>query len=203
MHEEQQEIEGLWGEDIRQFAERLVMAWEHAAIHRQETPEVFGVFNGITLAYRGDSTADAIVGVYRAESQARSDAYQRSPERQYQVWHAEVLRQHLQAHMDAAMVQLPTLNFSDLGDVIAWIEKILEPSNHVGVHTPAERIVATFQAHGYAPGVNCYGAFDQDDEENFARWLIGQALSNLESVGEIHQVFSTFAAQWRVRFRLV
>ena len=70
----------------------------------------------------------------------------------------------------------------------------------LGVRVDRERIIATFGAHGYVSGVNCGDAFDAEDRENVARWLIGQCLANLVSVGAIHGIVHKFADDWIEKF---
>ncbi|MCR4278101.1 MAG: hypothetical protein NUV80_01915 [Candidatus Berkelbacteria bacterium] len=46
----------------------------------------------------------------------------------------------------------------------------------------------------------CHKEFRKKRSDVFARWLIGQALENLQSVGAIHQVARRFVEEWRKLF---
>ncbi|OGZ11660.1 MAG: hypothetical protein A3D67_00515 [Candidatus Lloydbacteria bacterium RIFCSPHIGHO2_02_FULL_51_22] len=61
-------------------------------------------------------------------------------------------------------------------------------------------VIATFAAKGYHPNVNCGQDFHGDDRDNFARYIIGQALGNLACVGAIHQVVQRFTNDWKKKF---
>ena len=165
---------------------------------------VVAKFNDIELTAKPGDDANAIAEFYSSEMARRSEEYRKSPEGQRAEREAEEHRQKAQAQMDEAMAELPTLDFADFGAMIAWLEEVRDPSDYIGVTTPYAQIVSTFRENGYEPDVNYGQDFDDEDEENFARWLIGQALSNLElDIHAIHQVFHKFADDWRNKFRTV
>lgn len=141
-----------------------------------------------------------IVATYRIESHRRAVAYAGSPEGKKVVRDAKRRKDELRHQADAAMEMLGKLDFSSFPAVIDWLKEIREPSDHVGIAIPSNTIVCTFARHGYHPSVNCGDEFDSEDPGNVARWLIGQALKDLEEYGAIHQVFHKFASEWQKKF---
>lgn len=175
-------------------AEHMVeLAHEHA-----ETIKY--TFKGIDLYAAPCDTAYTIVRIYLRElhrSYVRECAtikWQRLEGK----WARE--NRAKQCCLDTAMPELSSLDFACLADVINWLGKIQGPSEIIGVRVPNKEIVATFRNHGFEPNVNYGRNFNEEDEDNHARWLIGQALVNLEDRGAIHKVFDRFADEWRKKF---
>jgi len=193
----------LVGENITETARKMIL------LANQKHNPVVAEFNDIELTAKPSvDTADNIVKFYQKESSRRAEEYRKSPEGQRAAQEAKERQQQLQAQMDEAMVELPGLDFSDYNTVITWFEKIRDASDHIGVNVPHKQIVATFRQHGYKPGVNTDKDFNGEDKENFARYLIGQALKQLQGVSlgggpkfhAIHHIFHNFATDWRKKF---
>lgn len=186
------------GQTINRAAAEMIM------LANKTNDTVMAKFNDIEI--KANPCENEAVGVatikayYISESDCRAEAYRNSPEGKRAAAEAEDRKQKLQMKMDEAMSKLESLDFSDLVAVIDWLEEVRDPSDHIGVNTPSKEIVKFFGKHGFKPGVNCGKDFDGDSEENFAHWLIGQALDDLKSVGAIHQVFHKFADDWRQKF---
>lgn len=118
-----------------------------------------------------------------------------------QFYEAELARRSAQSKVTEAMAELSTLDFSSFVTVINWLEKIRNPFDRIGVNIPYNHILVIFHQHGFKAGENCGDKFNGEDEENFARWLIGETLSDLECGDHfIHQVFHKFANDWRKKF---
>jgi hypothetical protein len=194
-------FKGTPGESIRSFCQSLIEAWESVALSSHEAlPVVMGEFNGVLLTCRAESTVEGLIQEYLASSEAQAEAYRQSPAGRATVRLMEDYRTDLQIQINSAMAELPSLNFHDLAVVIEWFKRIQEGSDHIYVHTPSREIVETFLAQGYEIGVNCGEAFDETSADNYGRWLIGQALQNLSTLGAIHQVYHKFSDEWRERF---
>lgn len=190
-----QTYEPMVGNTINHSAEEMVRLAD------KTNEMVTASFNDIQLTANPGDNAENIVKFYSEESTRRAETYRNSPEGKQAVVEAEERKQVAQSKLDKAMTELSVLNFSDLTAVINWLEKVRDPSDYVGVVTPHEQIVATFRKHGFEPGANCGENFNGEDKENFAGWLIGQALDGLAgSVHAIHQVFHKFADDWRGKF---
>jgi hypothetical protein len=102
--------------------------------------------------------------------------------------------------MDDGVLALETLDFTNLSDVIGWIEKIRGSTAHVGVKVPVQQIVVAFNAKGYF-GARAVSSTDlENNEELYARHLVGNVLNYLTRDGSVHQVVDSFAEQWRKKF---
>lgn len=158
-------------------------------------------FNEIEIVVKpGDSVA-SVTNFYHEEYERQSAAYKASPEAKRARREAEERLNQARAKLDELMLRLPQLDFGNLTAVIDWLGELRDPSDDVGVDTPWQAIVAKFAEHGFVPGMNTGSNFNGEDETNYARYLIGNALSGLAcEVHAIHQVYRHFADQWREKF---
>ena len=84
--------------------------------------------------------------------------------------------------------------------ILSWIIDVQDLSDDVYVKVPKKDILEYFNKNGYYSNVNTGSNFKEDDPDNHARYIIGQALENLETVGAIHRVIKQFASDWIERF---
>ncbi|MBI2454037.1 MAG: hypothetical protein HYV54_00450, partial [Parcubacteria group bacterium] len=168
------------GEDISVTAQRMV------DLANENGGTVMAEFNGIKLKTNRSKDSKvaiaAIMADYSSKRLHRVKVYRNSPEGKRAAADAKKRKKRVRYQMDEAMGELDSLDFSDLNAVISWLEKVRDPSDHVDVIVSGKQIVEIFRGHGYEPNVNCGKDFNGEDRENFARWLIGQALDNLGSI---------------------
>lgn len=183
------------------------VAAEMCRIASMTGDDVESDFNGITLKAWPGCQLETVVNGYNIESARRRKAYEES-----EVGKAEVRRQEAklienQKSIDDAMAELDSLDFTHNSHVMSWFEKIRAATDYVGVITPADEILEKFASHGWHPNVNTGAAFNEEDEDNYARYVVGQALECLTATSwgprAIHQIFDTFAERWRVKFNYV
>jgi len=158
------------------------------------------MFNGIEVIATPDSTVDSLVAFYMKETQRRSEEYRQSPAGKQSAVDALDRQKKMQEQVDKALDELLSLDFSNLSDVIAWFGKIQEPPDFIHVKTPVDQIVPLFEKHGYEADANCGDDYVEDDMDNAGRYLVGQALSCLKSMGAIHQIYPSFEEKLRERF---
>ena len=171
-------------------------------LQNRKTGVITMVFNGVTLYITGRDTVEGVEARFHAEMKRRWEKYNNSPagRRQAAKSAADLVRS--QAEMDAAMVDLATLDFGNIEAVVNWMCRIQKPADHGSVKKPREFIIATFAEHGYLPKVNCGDDFDGEDVDNYGRYLVGQALDGIKVVGAPHSILIDFAADWREKFGL-
>lgn len=159
-------------------------------------------FIKITAHPSKDAVIEAlrIESYYGVKSAQRDIEFQNSPEGKQATIVAEKLRNHLQNQVTQAMVDLETLDFSNLNAVICWLEKI-EKTAHINVVLPSKEILKKFEFHGFEFNVN-YGEKSHSikNVDNFARQIISFALGQIRDHGSIHQSFPRFVERWREKF---
>ncbi len=188
-------LEFLPGDHISQAAEKMV------DLVRRTGRDVAALFNGISLVATKSTTPSDIVAFYNSESERRAREFRESPEGKAEARRNELDVIRLQAMCDRLVADLPeTLDSGNLSLIINWLTTMQESSDRIGVKTPGAEIIRQFHEHGFEPGVNCGPAFNGEDRENFARWLIGQALDCLQNGPGIHPIVHKFAKTWRNKF---
>lgn len=193
--EELHRYEPMAGENVSYTVERMVK------IVNLTGDQCIADFNDIHLIVNPDDKYDDIVGFFRQECERRSVEYRESPAGKRAEREADERRQAAQTKLDQLMTQLSTLDFGDLTALVNWFDELQDPSDHIGVNLPWQQIVETFAQHGFTPGMNCGENFDEEDEANFAGYLIGQALDGLScEVHAIYQIYCKFAEDWRTKF---
>lgn len=170
------------------------------ALADQKNVPIKTIFNKIELVAEPGTTVDKIVEDYKTKCTENAEARRNSPEGRRDVERNRIRTEHAQETIRIAMAELELLDFTNLLDVINWFEKIRDITEWNKASIPAKSIVATFRANGFEPGVNCGAAHQKEHRENVARYIIGQALDNLESLGIIIKVFHRHAEEWREKF---
>ena len=99
-----------------------------------------------------------------------------------------------QAAVDRGVAALGSLEFTNVDAVLAWVESMLDPCDHVDVKFNRAEVVAVFTTHGWEPIANCGDAINPDDARNVAGWIVGQWLkSGYPNLGG-------YIADWRAKF---
>lgn len=191
---ETKKLRFLGGTHISRAAQELVDAVAAGA----EAAEAS--FNDITLRAVKGTTVSEIEQQYDTASTARAEAYEASPQGRAAKAKAIIERQSQQEQADALMAELPALDFASDVAVLDWLNRFQGPSDHGGVNVDRAAVVKAFTDHGYKPSVNLGDDFNENDRDNYTRYLVGQALSMLQSVGAIHGIFGTFHERWKAKF---
>lgn len=187
--------EPMAGENVSTTAERMI------ALAKETKGSVRAKFNDIELTATEDSTTEDIVSGFQTKIAEASETYRKSPEGQRAARESEERKQEAQQKADALMEQLPNLDFSNQEAVLDWICDFQDPSDYIGVAKDQRKVLEIFAEHGYQPGVNTGEAFNGEDGDNFARYIVGQALDGLRGdVGAIHQVVHKFTDDWKKKF---
>jgi hypothetical protein len=156
-------------------------------------------FNGIMIDVPSKSP-DAIVAEYEEECDARAKAWRESDAGlAYAKERASEAAAH-QSKADKMISDLSGAPWPGHAAMIDWVSDVQEHFDYVGVAIDRDAIVREFSRMGYEPGVNCGAEFDGEDEDNSARWLIGQAVSGIKEVGAPHPIVREFAKRWRDKF---
>lgn len=187
-------IEPQLGRNVSEVAKEMVAAVKAGA------KSAHAVFNEVSLvAVRGTTVSD-IEAQLHAGYAAASEAYRKSPEGIAAKAKEQSDRRNMQATADALMVEFKTLDMASDVAVLDWLDRFQDPSDNTTIRTDTKRVIEGLKAAGYVSNANCGPAFNESDRDNYARYLVGQALSCLESVGAIHQVFGTMHERWKAKF---
>ena len=161
-------------------------------------------FNGIKLVANPGDDATSVESAWQNEYNQREKTYSNSPkyrkQREQNVREVEALKQQLEGQIN----ELMSLDFSNYMLLINWLDRLVEPSDRIGVELDWETIVTAFETHGFQANVNTGDAYKGEDLDNSALWLIGQALTTLKGglFGHhgVHPIFQKFAKEWLDKF---
>lgn len=186
-------IESITGESLSVAVKRMVDLTPN-----EGTVELY--FNEVRLIAGQNDDGLRIIRYFKNECSRQEEAYRKSPEGKLAADEDIKDRKSAQNLMNESMRVLLEIDFVNFGVVVDWLEKVQSPSDHIGVVVPSAKIIKIFRSHGYEPGENCGKEFDGGNEENYARRLIGQALSNLKRRGSVRQLFHKFSRDFRSKF---
>jgi hypothetical protein len=186
------------GSHIHDVAARLT-------INAQALGETLALdFNGSDLlAHPGDSPETAVAR-WSAEEDRLSQEYHATPKYKAQRANTEARRVRLQAAADQHMASLPQLDLTSVGDILTWLEQLLGYANDGHSDMPWTQVVTALQEGGYEAGANCGDAFDGEDGDNYARWLIGNYMDIVADGGvamnTLYHSFGLWVQPWRDKF---
>jgi len=184
----------LAGENVSTTAERMV------ALAKNTDTTVMARFNDVDLTANKHLTAEQIVANFHTMIAAAAEASRNSPEGKRSARESEEQEEKAQRGHDALMELLPNLDFTNQAAVLDWICEFQGPNDHIGVAKRQVDVLKIFAAHGYQPGVNTGETFNGEDNDNVARYIIGQALHGLRGEVGINPVVNKFTDDWKKKF---
>ena len=167
----------------------------HAARMLRAAAPARAVFNDIPIRARYATTRpEDIVKQYHWNDEIRRIVYQHSARGIASKKRAAEVLASAQATVNACVERLPALDMADARAVLAWVEEMAPAADHYQISYDHSATVATFDAAGWCPGMNCGEAFDGESADNFAHWVVGQWLETR------HPMVVSFIADWRAKF---
>jgi len=185
------ELEAWLGEHIEDYAARVYEAGKKTNI-------IFK-FNGIVFAIENNASPAEIVSFYKEESEKSRLAYEKSPEYKQQLLEREESLKQANKAIQFLTDRLEIIDWDSLDAVINWLCEIQPVADNSGVIIDVSKIITTFSKNGFYANVNVGKDFIEDDRENVARYIIGQALDGFEQVGSPHPMLLTFAERWKAK----
>lgn len=167
---------------------------------KETKKNVIAKFNGIELMANQESTADDIINDFLKKSDKATEIYDKSPEGQSAARESEESKEKAQMKADALVEQLSSLDFTNQELVLDWVCEFQYPSDHGDVVNDQGKILEIFSEHGYYPKVNTDEALNREDSDNFARFIIGQALDGLRNVHAVPQIVHGLTDDWKKKF---
>jgi hypothetical protein len=194
LRQESQKIEGSIGQHINSFAQQLINEAQ------KRNGVVIGTFNDVDLVVDSNLSVDKIVATFEQEMNRKAEEYRNSPEGIKSAQESEMRKQNMQEKATQLVEDLNTLNFSDYESVLEWICNFQEASDYIGVSYDKSKVISTFKDNAFDIGVNTGKDFNGEDAENFAKYLVGQALDGINTVGAPHQIVHKFTNDWKQKF---
>lgn len=195
------------GEDIRDYAKRLIRQGKHLILKSMLVNEtmkdfiIVGEFNGVKLEATGSSTIDSIVETFRDKLTRKHEEYLRSDEYiQWRIKKDVELKTKSEEAKKLTLYFNNNLDFSNLAEVLDWLKQIQPYTDRIEIDMSGKEIVNKLISYGYKEGENVGNDFDGENKENFARYIIGQCIEGLIHVGAIHPMCCNFINDWNRKF---
>lgn len=198
-------IEAMLGEHIDNFVKKMVAEWKKRTDDGYNEAMkgliVEGDFNGVTLRATGKETAKDLSNYYDDASAKESAAYRKTDEYKEIQRKQKEEKSELQKQHDELMAELPKLDFKNHNKVLDFAVKYHEATDHIGVKKDHSIIIGALEKGGYVSGANTGEDYKENDEENSARYLIGQFMSCIKSMGACPGVLSSMYEQYKTKFK--
>lgn len=184
--------EPMTGENVSMTAERMV------ALAKETKGSVRALFSGvIPLIATEDSTPEGIVADLLNKFEEADKTYLHSPEGKSEALESEKAEQEY----NDLMVQLPNIDFNNQEAVLDWICNLEEASKNIDVDMRQDDVLKIFAEHGYQPSVNSGKEFNGEDRDNYARYIVGQALAGLQDDdAAILPIVTKYTDDWKKKF---
>lgn len=197
------------------FGTHIQAAAEEAlALATKQKCLVIFTFNGVEVAVDRDRTVEYIVDDWQAKFDAKALAYRESPAGQKAAQEAKERASAAQKGVVTRVSELATIGasggFKTLEDAVKWLAKYSEVADHVESGSSSYRaaVLALFEKMGHTPNqlVNKdklpteeWKALVSRDGE--LRWLIGQGLDGIRTLGSPHPMIQIFAEQFGIDWK--
>lgn len=149
-------------------------------------------FNGVNLKVTKDSSAELVAKWWDDEMERQRQEYRASKEYKDMCSARESKRALDQAKIDEMVERLEKIRMSE-DDLVAWVGKFADINDDIGLNIHSRTVVKALTDAGYRRN-ECVGFEEVKTVKTvFAKWLIGQAIDNLENGMPIHPIASNFA----------
>lgn len=170
------------------------------ALAKKENEIVFCYFNGFRIEVTKNSNESEIYQLWEEYQNQKNKEYLASDEYKNDCLERSKKVSELENKRDYLMNSLESLDMTDFEKVLSWFSQMQEPSDHVDVKIDAVAILQNFKEAGFEKNVNIGPFFNENDKENYARYIIGQCLDGLSSYGSIHYMAVVFTDKWKNKF---
>jgi hypothetical protein len=153
------------------------------------------------------AVADAIVDKWQRDRAAEHQAWLNGPEGKAAELKKKQESDRLNQILDTAIHEMDQviIDVDNHEQILKFLCKCEDPmgsslSDDNKRRILSQKILTRLKFHGYKAN-DCTGnQFNGGNRENFARYIIGQVMDCLQSMGSIHQMVHTFTGQWMDKF---
>jgi hypothetical protein len=189
------ELIPLPGERIKTFAKLLI------AERTKLTQVTYGSFNGIELIAKWGKADHVLTGEYYKRLRKSSDVYLNSDRHKFFLKQEEEAQVRRVATAERLILEFETLDFSDEVAVLLWMYQAQDISDRNLIPNPV--VFDKLILEGYKINENIKEAFNGEDRINYARYIIGQALSFMETIPfGMHKMVYYAVEEWAEQFNV-
>jgi hypothetical protein len=158
-------------------------------------------FNGTTLVVTEDSKPADVLAAWKADGKKQSEEFKNSAKGQKLIREREESNRMDQKTIDAHLAYLPhMLKENDIAKAVVWCGGFAEVNDNRNLTYDKMAIIQAFVQAGYHLNINTGVNFNEEDKDNYARYIIGQCLDNLSADMPMMPIAKSFADKWVQKF---
>lgn len=180
------------GEDVSTACRNMTMT------AREWNCDVVMAFNDVIVHVCPSDNVTDVVARWRVDTDAAAEAYRNSPAGKAAQARFEAMMAAEAQQVQDALARLPNTDLTDARKALHIMadvaDKRIPPDGR-------QALLDAYTTAGYVAN-DCTGRdFVETNPENFARYIIGQALAGISTVGTPHGMTQVFRERWDKAFR--
>ena len=181
-----------------QFGKTISITAERATIIAtdQKEPVTFR-FNGVDVVVSPGEAAENVALRWERDIDNNVAEYRKTPEYAKAQERAAMLLAEMQSAVDTLVSRLPEYIDWGYDGVVEWVGKFAEVSDHVQIVYDRGEVIQLLENAGYVSGDCVKHPAVKTDKHIMARWLIGQAMKGISTIGSPHPIAIKFAAEYK------
>lgn len=153
---------------------------------------VYFQFNGIRVEVTSETTPASVFQKWKDDSEESYQAYLRSDESKKRDLERATRANENQRILDQARQEAEILDLTNMDHALSWVNQWYNAADDVDVKWSPSEMQSYLTNSGWKAG-DCVGHPDvKTDKVIMGRWLLGQAMSCMNSMMPPHPVFGTF-----------
>lgn len=166
------------------------------------TTKVTFDFNDVHMEINPNSDFDNKYTEWREKENQHSIEYESSDAGKRLARDIEESKKTAQKNLDNLIGSINTIDFTDLEQVIPFLEKIIDNANTMGTYYDSKKLDDILKVNGYSANMNAdteSHKLNQDDKDAVGKYLVGQFMNHLMGFVEVPAV-ATAMEQWEEKF---
>lgn len=159
-------------------------------------------FNGVEMMVTKNNTNDELIREFHNKVAIKQEKYLNSTQYKIDTKQRVDKVQKLQTHIDKLLSELKSLTVNK-SNIIKWIGEFAAINDDVDLIYDKNEIVSFLKEAGYKRNDEVGNAAVHTNSTIYAKWLIGQAIDNLESGMPIHPIATKFCKDYFDKFASV
>lgn len=161
---------------------------------------ITGDFNGIEITATPASCGLKLAEKWTLEMERRREEYENSSAYKEHLKEMQMKAAANKEKVYSLINDLAELDYTNFEAILDWLVSLEKVADDRDPSVNLTVVAKTFIDKGFEIDANLHEKFNGEDAENYARYLIGQALHNLNENKNIHQVIDYFTEEWKKKF---
>ena len=187
-------IEIRGGENISSAIDSLIKQ------SKDYNSSVFAIFNDIKIVVSPDSNKEFVFNKFKEDQNKLMTEYLMSEEYIQKTKNFNTEQVKIQEKLNSIIQNEFPTSKSSKKDILIFLEKLQPYTDFIGLNVQVNKILNGLIKLGFKENVNCNELFKENDENNFADYIIGQAMDQLIVMNCIHPSVCNHIKFWMEKF---